>query len=205
MAPQTHHLIFRQGTTLIKTFEFFHALRLSKDLLPNTNRIRITPLTIGLPAGFELVFPQSNSDDIVLTITSPLLAGDPVASILPYAGVLPLLRGSQAKTLPRDLTGQVWSGALKADYRQGRLLQPSFTVMPTDGVVMMEAADTATASVRPNCRYDQLPEMGKWQDINAYPADLVKKAYYWDAEYRVNGRTFGALQGRAFVYAETTD
>jgi hypothetical protein len=209
MAPQTYHLVFRQGTTLIKTFEFFHALKLSKDLLPNAgtpaDKIRIIPLTIGLPVGFELIFPQSNGDEIILTLTSPLVAGNSIVNILPYTGTTALLRGSQAKTLPRDLTGQVWSGALKADYRQNGLLQSSFTVRAADGIVIMEASDTATASVRPNCKYDQLPEIGKWQDISSYHADLVKKAYYWDAEYRINGRTFGALQGRCFVYAETTD
>jgi hypothetical protein len=209
MAPQTHHLVFRQGTTLLQVFQFRHVLMLAKKLSPSVStpvdRLYIRAMTVDLPSGYELVFDRSDIEQVVLTTASITPAGSGFVHILPYTGSLSLPIGAATRTLPRDLTGQVWSGAIKSDYRQlSKLLVPTFTTDPLQGILTIEASDAATALMPANCRYDQLPAQNDWQRLTAYSSDVLKKGYYWDAEYRINGRTFAMLQGRCFVFSEAT-
>lgn len=208
MAPQTLNLVIPQGTTLIKNFRFQHRLELAKDLIASVTSppasIKIKPLAIDLPSGYSLIFPLSGCDEIELITSSITLAGSKSVAVVPYIGTQGLKCGAAANTLPKDLTGQVWSAAAKIDYRLEPVLRFAFSLTPLAGLVTMKALSTDTQPLASNCRYDQLPADHDRQKQSAYAPEIWAKAYYWDAEYQYLGDTFRALQGRLFVPAVAT-
>ena len=211
MPVQTLNLIIPQGTTLEMPFVQRHQLVLARDLIPNTTTpptsIKIRAMSIDLPSGYVLPFPDPSGgcDDVELTTTSLTTAGSTTAAIQAYTGAKSLKCTSKAPTLPRNITGQAWSGAAKADYRSSeKILQFSFTLDPLIGLTTMIATSAATASLASNCRYDQLPAEKDWQNNAAFDAKILAAAYYWDAEYEWAGKVTRALQGRLFVPAEAT-
>jgi hypothetical protein len=211
MAVQTLNLIIPQGTTLERPFVQRHQLVLARDLIPNTTTpptsIKIRAMSIDLPSGQVLTFPDpaGGCDDVELITTSITTAGSTTAAIQAYTGTKSLKCASKAPTLPRNITGQVWSGAAKSDYRSSeKILQFSFTLDPLIGLTTMIATSAATASLASNCRYDQLPVEKDWQNNAAFDTKILAAAYYWDAEYEWAGKVTRALQGRLFVPAEAT-
>jgi hypothetical protein len=208
MSPQTLNLVIPQGTTLVKTFRFQHQLVLAKDLVPSISSppttLKINPLPVDLPSGYPLTFPLTGCDTVELITSGITAAGSQTVNIAPYAGTQALKCGASAATLPKDLTGQVWTGASKADYRLNKILQFSFLMTPLSGLITMKALASDTALLTPNCQYDQLPAPADQQKQIAYPADVWAKAYFWDAEYIFGGDTTRVLQGRLFVPAEAT-
>lgn len=211
MATQILNLVIPQGTTLELPFIQRHLLQLSKDLAPSPadppTTISIKPMPIDLPAGQQLVFadPAGGCDDVKIVTTAIIPAGSTEAMIASYTGTKQLRCGSSAPTLPRDITGQMWSAAAKVNYHGQKLLEFSFAANPLIGLVTMTASHIATAQLTANCRYDQLPVSPKdWQKKTSFDPKIWDKGYYWDAEYEQSGRITRVLQGRLFVPAEAT-
>lgn len=208
-SPVTLNIVIPQGTTFIKTFEFRHRLELAKDLIPSVSTppiaISIKPLAVDIPAGTRLKFPLEGCDYIELESATVTPSGADIVMIQPYAGTESLPCRSAANVSPKNLTGQSWRGAAKADYRLATILNFDFELTPLDGRVMIKAAAIDTAVVLANCQYDELPSTADLQNKSRVDLALWKKAYYWDAEYQTpTGEVFRVFQGRLWVSAEAT-
>jgi hypothetical protein len=207
-SPATRHLIIPQGTSVIEPFQIVHSVRLTAafvlSLPAPPSSISVYPLSIALPAGYLLVF-RVGDKTVELTTAQPADIGAKSISIAPHTGTVGIPANSVAGTLPRDLTGMIWSGAVKADYRvPEKILQFTFDITPLSGLIIMRASYADTAQMRPNCTYEQLPPETRQQEKTAYDPAVWAKGYYWDAEYLKAGEIFRVFQGRLFVPAEAT-
>jgi hypothetical protein len=211
MSPAVFNIAIHKGSVFRQTFEFRHGLRLVDDLLPGNitapMTIRIDPLLIDLPANYRLRFPikpYRGCTSIDLTTTTVTPAGEGLMTIEPYNQEIKIPYGSIAKTLPQDLTGQIWRGAIRKEYADvAPLLQFNFSLDPLLGLVIMKASAALTASMLSNAIYSDLPENLQLPDF--FDQKIWQGAYFWDAEYELpTGDVYRAFQGRAWVTAEAT-
>jgi hypothetical protein len=211
MSPSVFNIAIHKGSDFKQTFEFRHGLRLVDDLLPGNitapTNIRIDPLSIDLPANYRLRFPikpYRGCTSIDLTTATVTAAGADLVSISPYTQDAKIPCGSIAKTLPQDLTGQIWRGAIRKEYSDAApLLQFTFAVDPLLGLVIVRVPATLTTPLLSNAIYSDLPE--NLQTKNLFLPRIWQNAYFWDAEYELpTGDVYRAFQGRAWVTPEAT-
>lgn len=131
-------------------------------------------------------------------------AGSDLVSIVPFTQDAKISCGSIAQTLPQDLTGQVWRGAVRKEYSDSSpLLEFDFIVNPLLGLLTIKSPATITALLQSNAVYSDLPRDLQLPD--SFSPKIWQNAYYWDAEYEMPaGDVYRAFQGRVWITPEAT-
>jgi hypothetical protein len=199
MNPAILNLVIPSGADFSHTIQLKHGLVLRGDLMPGGgNSIKIDPLPIELPNNFLLSFPSpAGSIDLITTARTPI--NTPTISIQPYTGTAKLAAGSIAPTLPQNLTGHVWRGALRRKYHDATpLFDFGFVLDPLNGLMTMKATAAQTRASPPNAIYSDFPKKNLHLDTS-FTAQVWNSAYFWDVECLQNGLVQRVFNGRAWV------
>lgn len=197
------HLIIPRGVDFIHTVELLHGLVLTEDLSPGSALINIQPLPIDLPANFTLKFVTGSGTTSLVT-TAVTLAGATTVQVMPYTGLSKLVGGVVAKTLPKDLTGQIWKGQVRRTYTDiDPLIELDFTISPLNGLITIKAPKSKTLLLPPNSTYSELPTNNLDRN-SGFTENVWRQGYVWDCEYALSGTTYRAFQGRVWVSWDVT-
>ncbi len=206
------NLVIRQGETSKTPLIYLHAVVLAQDLTANLQSpptsIKVLPLTHDVPSGFELEFPLTGCQKIILTTASIALAGAKTIQIQPYTGTKNLPCGKAANGLPQDLTGEIWRGQCRRKISDPTpAFSWTFELIPLEGVVtgIVPAAVTSALIVsdRERVTFSDIPD--DFQLKQNFRPEIYAKAWVYDWE-RVfpNGEIKRARDGLLWLVSEVT-
>lgn len=202
------------------TLEFRHGLELVRDLIPNPTTpptsITITPLPIDLPSGYTLQFPGSGCETIDIVTSAITTAGSKTASIVPYTGTKKITCGKSAETLPKDITGQVWTGQCRRKYADvTESFNWTFTINPllgqVTGTVDRALTSALTFTDKDRVIFSDIPEeyysdpFLNVENLSLLDPKFLAKAFFWDWECQLpSGKRKRAFNGRVWITSEVT-
>jgi hypothetical protein len=198
------NLVIKQGETSRTPLIYLHA----QDVAPNSPSIKVLPLTHDIPSGFELEFPGTGCQKIILTTSSITLAGAKTIPIQPYTGTKNIPCGKVANALPQDLTGEIWRGQCRRKISDTVIaFSWTFELIPLQGVVtgIVPAAVTEALVISDKERvvFSDIPDDFQVKE-NFSPA-VYAKAWVYDWERVLpNGDVKCAREGLLWVVSEVT-
>jgi hypothetical protein len=206
------NLVIRQGETSKTPLIYLDAVILAQDLTANLQSpptaIKVLPLTRNLPSGFELEYPGTGCQTIILTTTSISLAGAKTIQIQPYTGTKNIPCGKAANALPQDLTGEIWRGQCRRKISDTAIAFAwTFELTSLQGVVVgiVPAAITEALVIadRERVTFSDIPDDFQLRE-NFDPAVYSKAwVYDWERVY-ATGDIKRAREGLLWLTSEVT-
>jgi hypothetical protein len=206
------NLVIRPGETSKTPLIYLDAVVLAQDLTANLQSpptaIKVLPLTRDLPSGFELEFPGTGCQTIILTTTNISLAGTKTIQIQPYTGTKNITCGKAANALPQDLTGEIWRGQCRRKISDTAIaFSWAFELIPLQGVVTgtVPAAITEALVItdRERITFSDIPDDFQLRE-NFNPGVYAKAwVYDWERVY-ASGEVKRVREGLLWLTSEVT-